>query len=317
MRGRRSGFTLIELLVVIAIIAILIGLLLPAVQKVREAAARSQCQNHLKQIGLALHNYHAANRRFPPGRGPTHPGIFSTHAYLLPYVEQDGLRGLIDFDAAPATYTVPPATIHDGSRNYPAATTAVRIFACPSDPADGRVAGVAYAGTNYAANAGTGGGGSAGLDAADGVFFRGAGVRVEEIADGTSATSAFSERTLGEGGPGPVDPRRAVKELPGNPDATPATCDAGGSWNAERGAKWIVGNYGNTLYNHALPPNPPGADCTNMTQQKGRMAARSLHPGGVGVLFCDGSVRFVADGVAPDVWLAAGTRAGGEPVPAE
>src|SRR5919199_1148729 len=92
---RRSGFTLIELLVVIAIIAILIALLVPAVQKVREAAARTQCTNNLKQIGLALHNHHDVNKFFPPGNAK--PNNFSAHAYLLPYVEQDPLYKQIDF----------------------------------------------------------------------------------------------------------------------------------------------------------------------------------------------------------------------------
>ncbi len=316
-RAGRDAFTLIELLVVVAIIAVLVGLLLPAVQKVRAAAARMECQNNLKQLGLALHNHQAALGRLPPGRGTPTPAIFSPHAYLLPHLEQDNLRGLIDFSAPPATFTVPPATVYDGARNYPAATTLVRTFVCPADPTGGRVPGSAFAGTSYAANAGSGANSGA-LASGDGVFFLGSAVRLEDVIDGTSNTAAFAERTTGAGGAGPGDVRRVMLEITGSGDTTATTCrPSNGSWNTERGAKWIVGNYGNTLYNHAEPPNPTGFDCTNATQQKGRLAARGDHGGGVNVLLCDGSVRFVRDGVAPPAWRALATRAGGEPADAE
>lgn len=315
-RGR-FAFTLIELLVVVAIIAVLVGLLLPAVQRVRAAASRLSCQNNLKQIGLALHNHQAALGRLPPGRGAPAPAIFSPHAYLLPHLEQDNLRGLIDFTAPPAAFTVPPATVYDGARNYPAATTLVRTLVCPTDPTGGRVPGSAFAGTSYAASAGSGANSGA-LAGADGVFFLGSAVRLEDVADGTSNTAAFAERPVGGGGVGPGDARRVMLEIPGGGDTTATTCQpANGAWNTERGAKWIVGNYGNTLYNHAEPPNPPGPDCLNATQQKGRLAARSAHAGGANVLLCDGGVRFARDAIAVRAWQAMATRAGGEAVETE
>jgi len=313
-RLARRAFTLIELLVVIALIGILTGLLLPAVQKVRAAAARVHCQNNLRQLGLAMHNHHAALGSFPAGRGTPQPGIFSAHAYLLPYLEQDNLAAGIDYAAAPASYAAPPLT-YDGSRNYPAATSMVRTFVCPADPGGGRVPGSPFGATNYAANAGTAANGGT-LTGADGVFFLGSAVAVADITDGSSATAAFAERPLG-GGPGTdPDARRVMWMMPGGADPSAAACGpaGSGSWYAERGAKWIVGNYGNTLYNHADPPNPPGWDCLNTQQQKAWAAARSNHPGGVNVLFCDGGVRFVRDTVSPTAWRAMGSRAGGEVV---
>jgi len=302
----RRAFTLIELLVVIAIIGVLIGLTLSAVQQVRAAAARLVCASRLQQIGLALHNHHSGLGRFPSGRGTPLPRIFSPHAYLLPFLEQDAIQARIDFDAAPAAFTVPPSTVYDGVRNAEAATSSVKMFVCPSDRSNGSVPGSAFGATNYAANAGSGSNGGS-LTQAGGVFFLGSAVRLTDIADGSSTTAAFSERTLGG-----LDAGRRMRELPGGTDPTAMACDGSGVWNDERGAKWIVGNYGNTLYNHAMPPNAPSWDCLNATQQKARMSARSSHAGGVNVLFCDGGVRFVRDGVAGGVWRATATRAGGE-----
>src|SRR5262245_38779345 len=129
-RSSRPAFTLIELLVVIAIIAVLIGLLVPAVQKVREAANRAQCQNNLHQIGLAFHAYHSAHGRFPPGfasqavtvDGPSRGPGWGWAAHLLPYLEQGPLYSRIDFTKDIAH----PA-------NAPARLTSLAVFLCPSD----------------------------------------------------------------------------------------------------------------------------------------------------------------------------------------
>jgi prepilin-type N-terminal cleavage/methylation domain-containing protein/prepilin-type processing-associated H-X9-DG protein len=304
-RGSRIGFTLIELLVVIAIIAILIGLLLPAVQKVREAAARIKCQNNFKQIGLAMHNYEGVHKSFPPARNPW-PLVHSSLARLLPYVEQDSLHRLVD-------YTTPLAS----PQNAAASRNRLPLFVCPSDPAGGQVSGMPDFGTNYVANNGTGTVGYGLIATGDGLFTQ-TPVRIGDVTDGTSNTAAFSESTLGDGATpasaSAADPRRAVLEVPGGTDPTPEACAAAaGAFSGKRGAKWIDGHYGNTLYNHYYTPNPSGTwDCGNGSHNKGLSTARSYHAGGVGVLYTDGSVRFVRDAVPPAVWRAAATRGGGE-----
>jgi prepilin-type N-terminal cleavage/methylation domain-containing protein/prepilin-type processing-associated H-X9-DG protein len=308
----RRGFTLVELLVAIVIIGVLVALLLPAVQAARAVARRASCTNNLRQIGLALENHHAALGKLPPGRGAPSPRIFSPHAYLLGFMEQVALGAQIDLDQAPASFSTPTSS-YDGAQNRAAAMSAAAILACPADAALGRVPGLDYGATNYAGCAGSGAA-SGSLTGGDGAFFLGSAVRMKDIADGASNTAAFSERPLG---PGDQESKRQgdlVLELPASADPTNASCTSvsAGSWNTERGGKWIVGNYGNTLYNHALPPNSAQWDCMNATQQKGRLAARSDHAGGVNVLYCDGGVRFIEDGIAPLAWQASATPEGEE-----
>jgi hypothetical protein len=239
--------------------------------------------------------------------------VFSAHAHLLPFLEQAGLQRGIDFLAAPVTFSIAGGPTYDGAVNRSAATTAVKVFLCPADPAGGRVPGSPYGATCYAANAGSGTVDLGGLAQSDGVFFLGSAVGFRDLLDGSSQTAAFSERTVGPG-QDTSDRGGLILERPPGAAPSPTECDAGaGTWNAERGAKWILGNYGNTLYNHALPPNPPRVwDCMDVRQQAGRLAARSGHSGGVSLLACDGGVRFVADGAAEVVWRALATRAGGE-----
>jgi prepilin-type N-terminal cleavage/methylation domain-containing protein/prepilin-type processing-associated H-X9-DG protein len=302
MLRRRSAFTLIELLVVIAIIAILIGLLLPAVQKVREAAARMQCSNNLKQIALSTHTYHDSYKRLPPGGNALN---FSAQALLLPYIEQGNLFNSITFSAPPVS-----------AANAFADAQPVPVFVCPSDPQTDVPAG--DGGNNYVWNYGS----DLQFFASNtrGVFmFGNTKVTLQSITDGTSNTAAFSERRKGDFNNAVITPETDLFSPPGSP-ATPddavALCNSN-AWDinnpkyqfrSDYGAYWIQA-YHWTLYQHVNLPNSrgcafPPANCA--------MSANSAHTGGVNLALCDGSVRFVGNTINLTTWRALGTRNGGE-----
>jgi prepilin-type N-terminal cleavage/methylation domain-containing protein/prepilin-type processing-associated H-X9-DG protein len=271
-RPARRGFTLIELLVVIAIIAILIGLLVPAVQKVREAAARAQCVNNLKQIGLALHAFHDTYKRFPPEGATDANNRWGWAVAILPYLEQGNLfRGLGSPNIFSTTSTMPgSATTIFPSTGTALLQTRIPTYLCPSDPeqSDTNDNFNNYGASNYVISEGV----ISWLDTSLGA------TRIASITDGTSNTILAGERDRQIGIGAIWAGRRntggsvggAARERPNTP------------YLGNRGSKCCSGE-------QPSPPDP----CR-------RGGFSSGHTGGVNFVFCDGAVRFISETIETD-----------------
>jgi prepilin-type N-terminal cleavage/methylation domain-containing protein/prepilin-type processing-associated H-X9-DG protein len=306
MSHSRSAFTLVELLVVIAIIAILIGLLLPAVQKVREAAARIQCQNNLKQIAVALHDYHSAYGTLPPG---SNPQGFTVVAQLLPFFEQDNLYKTINFSVAANS---PPNATPTG--------TTIKILLCPSDRTSALPSG--QGGNNYFANYGTEPFFFQNRSVANGVFAlreSTGGVKLTDISDGTSNTAAFTELRKGDWNNAVYSPQDWLNAssagAPTTVDQAYALCQSINPANLSyqwlsAGGEWLNDNATGTAYIHCGPPN--STNCGFPANLRFCVNANSDHTGGVNMALCDGSVRSVPNSISLSTWRALGTRASGD-----
>jgi prepilin-type N-terminal cleavage/methylation domain-containing protein len=328
----RAAFTLVELLVVIAIIGTLVGLLLPAVQSAREAARRSSCQNNLRQLGIAIHNYENATQCFPPSGqavAATGKAPWSGQSLLLPYVEGDTLFKKIDFaksyDDPVNTAVLPPKGV---------APMRIDLLVCPSDPGiKPRLDGSGIA-THYPLCYGLCTGIYKVYDPAtktDGgtAFAPFTKLRPNAFTDGLSKTLAMSEVKA-------FNPRS--QDIPGLTDTPPATAAAAGglvdaSNFAETGhTEWVCGRVLHGGFTTTFPPNTfvpyTHSDnrqydvdiCSNRegatpsAPTHAAVTSRSHHSGLVSTSFMDGSVRSVSNDIVGDVWRALSTRAGGESI---
>jgi prepilin-type N-terminal cleavage/methylation domain-containing protein/prepilin-type processing-associated H-X9-DG protein len=345
---RSAAFTLIELLVVIAIIAILIGLLLPAVQKVREAASRLKCQNNLKQWGLALHNYATDRGTFPYGADVNN---IPYTTWLLPYIEQGNLANSTDGG-------LNPTSLNANGAGYLWAKTKLALIQCPSDPVTYYPNGSDTVFANsYHYNVGTwnyltpGGVFDGPMPISTGVVVATnatvgspSPVKILDITDGTSNTAAIAEvlnsnRIVGfpnsyhnyrtacwpDDGVGTTPANGVTAQVvPGTTTMAQARTKFMAMLNVPysqyttlyrwQGLPWNDGSVWREGYNHLLPPNTGCFYKDIATIGQYVRPPTSNHTGGVNVVFCDGSVRFITNNVDPDAWTAAGSRAGGEPL---
>jgi prepilin-type N-terminal cleavage/methylation domain-containing protein/prepilin-type processing-associated H-X9-DG protein len=329
----RRGFTLIELLVVIAIIAILIGLLLPAVQKVREAAARSKCTNNLKQFGLGLQTYHDTYNKFPVGEFNDDNQNWGWGVAVLPYIEQQAVYTLLDADTSYFMTFIPGGGLNrnkvmaagvysadsyntqgavNANAGGGAAKTVISVFICPSDSWPNQTT-TGFGKSNYLANMGSdlNGGNYANWTSPNGGTETGVLMQsndnnytwantIASITDGTSNTVLLGEAAANRLSSNNVFGTGATNTFPVWAGGNPALAGQGRQYN----------------YFRLMDANYPLNSTNTTAETNGAMyldrAFNSSHTGGANFLLCDGSVRFVANGIDAATYRAAGTRNGGE-----
>ncbi|WP_435011888.1 DUF1559 domain-containing protein (plasmid) [Tundrisphaera lichenicola] len=352
----RRGFTLIELLVVIAIIAVLIALLLPAVQAAREAARRAQCVNNLKQIGLALHNYHSTNDVFPPAAAasntPYNAGCvawmgWSAQALMFNYIEQTAVYNSINF-------MIDPMQSNAGNgANTTGRNVIVASFLCPSDGNAGKAFINSYYSstgtTTYSSGTVDNTNCKGGSQGSSGLFAYATSYGIRDCTDGSSNTVAYSEGLVGDSAATISRPKVTGVNLPDgsgfqvynaatNPASllaslqqcttTFATAKDGAGLSVNRGWLWAWGADTMTMFNTIVPPSStqyPWGQCrfgcgtcgTYSADHSNITNANSNHPGGANVLMGDGSVKFIKSTIQPNIWWALGTRTGGEVISAD
>jgi prepilin-type N-terminal cleavage/methylation domain-containing protein len=318
-----KAVTLVELLVVMGIIGVLIALTLPAAQRAREGARRLQCQNHLRQIGIALQAYQSTYGMYPAGSsvgltlpsGFALPRNYSPLVHLLPYLEEKGGYNAVNF-AMQAFFPGAPAP--DPPANTTVFNMRIELFLCPSDPWPSAGPGGR---NNFRFNHGS----SPGTLPYNGAFPPGRWLRPSDVSDGLSLTAAVSERMKGDGNAQTFTIDGDTWILPlnnvnANADQFSILCGAFPAsvppHFSHGGASWFHSGFLHTLYNHCRTPNDRIADCTSGVSAAvdGLCTARSMHSGGVNVMMMDGTVHFVGDSVDLSIWRALGTRAGAEQV---
>jgi type II secretory pathway pseudopilin PulG len=304
-RNRRPGFSIFDLLVIIAILGILIGLLLPAVQKVREAANRSKSQNNLKQIALAVHNHESTFEKMPQGNDANN---YSAFVHLLPFIEQDALYRAMA--KANEDFKKPMTDkVNDEFRKV-----SIKVYLSPDDPRPFVTEGVGA--TNYLFCAGS----KTTLEDNNGVFIQGASRKFADITDGLSNTVMCGETLKGDGGKKGVTVQRQHVRL--DKDALKDLKDESGAQDfnenkniaANRGESWMDGRFlqGTFTATRKLNDDRPDVDCAGAG---GLSSLRSARPNGLVVIaLCDGSVRSLTPNLSLKTWKNAASANDGNPL---